>query len=487
MRIAPACRAPHGAGRDCGLEPRMNAHSHGHEQHSITPLLQYSNTHDLVTVAMLAGSLVLLVSSAAGAEPRWRIGLSRARITPEGPIRMDGYAKRNRPSEGVLSDLYAKVMAFEDRDGRRAVLITADLIGFPAAAADAICRAIADKTGLERKQILLNASHTHAGPVVTLRGYGGPSISNEEARTVVRYNEKLRDRLVGLTVAALANLEPAALSWGTGTVDFVVNRRELTAHGVRLGVNRKAFADPVAPVLRVDSPDGRLRAVVFGCACHNATLTEQNYLISGDYAGFAQEYIEKQHAGAQAMFMIGCAGSANPQPRGTAEAARAHGKTLGAEVCRVLAGGLHAVRGPLRAELARTDVPLAPVPSREQLEQTVKVGPKERMFTARRMLRSLAAGKPLPAHYRMPLAVWQFGDDLTLLGMSGEVVGEYVPLLRSALGAERLWIAAYCNDVFGYLVTAKILEEGGYETRGLFHQIGYFSPRTQDVVIAAVR
>ena len=31
-------------------------------------------------------------------------------------------------------------------------------------------------------------------------------------------------------------------------------------------------------------------------------------------------------------------------------------------------------------------------------------------------------------------AVWQFGNDLTFVALSGEVVGEYVPLLTEALG-----------------------------------------------------
>ena len=431
--------------------------------------------------------VIMLMASAAAGGPTWRIGLARAKITPGGPIRMDGYGNRTKPSEGVLSDLYAKAMAIEDSEGHRSVLITTDLIGFPAVVSRAVCHAISEKTGLERCQILLNVSHNHAGPVVAPQTYCGPSISKEERQAVIRYGERLREQLVDLAAAALADLKPAALSWGTGKVGFIANRREPTPHGVRMNVNPDGFVDSAVPVLRVNAPDGTLRAVVFGCACHNVTLTDTNRLISGDYAGFAQEHIEQEHPGAQAMFMAGCGGSANPHPRGTAEVARSHGKALGAEVCRALSGGLTAVRGPLRAELVWADIPLAPVPSREELQEIIKTGPKTQHFVARKMLAALSAGKPLPTHYPMPIAVWQFGGDLTLVGLSGEVVGEYVPLLRQALGPDRLWIAAYCNEVFGYLATAKILEEGGYETRGLFHQPGFFCPRTQDAVIAAVR
>ena len=54
---------------------------------------------------------------------------------------------------------------------------------------------------------------------------------------------------------------------------------------------------------------------------------------------------------------------------------------------------------------------------------------------------------------------------------------DYVPLLEKALGPNQLWIAAYCNDVFGYLPSAHVLAEGGYETRGLYAGGIGFSPR----------
>jgi len=53
------------------------------------------------------------------------------------------------------------------------------------------------------------------------------------------------------------------------------------------------------------------------------------------------------------------------------------------------------------------------------------------------------------------------------VGLSGEVVVDYVAMLEKALGPLRLWPLAYCNDVFGYLPSARTLAEGGYETGGI--------------------
>jgi hypothetical protein len=74
------------------------------------------------------------------------------------------------------------------------------------------------------------------------------------------------------------------------------------------------------------------------------------------------------------------------------------------------------------------------------------------------------------------------------VGLPGEVVVDYALLLEKALGPNRLWLAAYCNDLFGYLPSARVLSEGGYETRGLYSGgVGLFDPKAQDVVVQTVR
>jgi hypothetical protein len=107
---------------------------------------------------------------------------------------------------------------------------------------------------------------------------------------------------------------------------------------------------------------------------------------------------------------------------------------------------------------------------------------------AQKRLAALDRGEKLPEHYDCPIAVWQFDDDLTLVGLSGEVVVDFVSLLENALGPNKLWLAGYCNDVFGYLPSARVLREGGYETRGLYTGgVGYFDARAQDVLVEKVR
>jgi hypothetical protein len=243
------------------------------------------------------------------------------------------------------------------------------------------------------------------------------------------------------------------------------------------------------PLLKASSPSGKLRAVVFGAATHNTTLTGNEYRITGDYAGFAQEYVEKHLPGVQAMFVLGFAGDSNPYPRGTLELARQHGETLGREVVRVLETKLTPVRGPLGLQFDHVDLPLAVPSSRAEIERmTGRDVPSWQSWMATRMLEALDKGLQLPSHYRAPIAVWQFGADLTLVALPGEVVVDYVHLIEGAIGPLQLWLSAYNNDVFGYFPSARVLAEGGYETRGVVHGgPGFFSPAAQDVLIGKIK
>jgi hypothetical protein len=254
---------------------------------------------------------------------------------------------------------------------------------------------------------------------------------------------------------------------------------------VILGVNPRGLVDRTVSVLRVDSTDGKLQAVLFGYACHNTTLTQTNFSLCGDYAGFAQTYIQERHPEAQAMFMIGCGGDANPYPRGRMKDARDNGAALGREVCRVLDAPLRSVTGPLTCAFDQASLPLQQF-SRAELEKMTN-GPSWQTGNAKAMLAKVDHGEKLASTYDCPVAVWQFGSDLTLVALSGEVVVDYVPLIEQALGPLQLWVAAYCNDVFGYFPSARVLKEGGYECRGLYVTDGFLAPTAQDVLVAKVR
>src|SRR6185503_13845954 len=131
----------------------------------------------------------------------------------------------------------------------------------------------------------------------------------------------------------LADLAPARLAAGQGTTSFAVNRRNNSEPNVAKLIQEGALKGPVdhsVPVLAVFLPDEKLKAVLFGYACHNTVM--DFYQWSGDYAGFAQLALEKSHTNATAMFFIGCGGDQNPLPRRDLAFAERYGNMLASAV-----------------------------------------------------------------------------------------------------------------------------------------------------------
>src|SRR5437879_4427021 len=100
-----------------------------------------------------------------------KAGVHSICITPDRPIRMAGFADRANPPEGKYQDLFVKALALEDAKGKRAVIVTADILGYNAAISDLVLRQAQERFALQPDEVLLNASHTHCGPVVSEPDY----------------------------------------------------------------------------------------------------------------------------------------------------------------------------------------------------------------------------------------------------------------------------------------------------------------------------
>ena len=411
-----------------------------------------------------------------------------------------GYGDGTQPFQYVAQDIYAKALAFEDKHGRRAVIVTADLVGFQAAViTETVLDRIQRETGLGRSQVLFNASHSHTGPLVSLDPWSAANaiahapLTPEDRRRTIAYTRLLQDKLVFVARDAISKLEPAQLGWGKGSVPFPTNRRLPRDGRIAMADNPQGKTDRAVPVLCARTPAGKNLAFLFGCASHNTTLTGADNVISGDYAGFAQTHVEERFPGAQALFMSGCAADANPSPRGSMKLAEQHGKTLGEEVARVAERSLEVVRGDLRTVYETVDLPLQRL-TKTAIEDRTRLSSAEAV-TARQMLKVLEAGETLPTEYAAPVAAWHFGRTFTLIALPGEPVAEFVDLISSALPDQKLWIAGYNNDCFGYLPTEQVVREGGHENigvtlwlwgRNLHRYVGFFAPSVEQTIVSTV-
>jgi hypothetical protein len=434
----------------------------------------------------LTGAPDLVAASAA------RAGVARIDITPDGPIWMAGYSARKHPSEGVFMPLYAKALALEDGRGGRVVIVTTDVLGLPRSITDVVAARAMKEYGLERSGVLFNSSHTHTGPVVL----GNLSVispeSPEDGKVVAAYAVALQEKLFSVIGAALADLAPATLSFDYGEAAFAINRRQATPKGVVIGLNPNGPVDHRVPVLRVTAPNGKVRAILFGYACHNTTLTAEFYRLSGDYAGVAQAEIERQVPGAIALFMQLCGGDQNPNPRSKLELAKQHGAELSSAVMRVVRTPMQPVSGRLRASFLTADLPFAPH-TREQYQQDLASSNKYIVSRAQQMLKLYDQGHA-PRSLQYPVQALRFDKGFTLVALGGEVVIDYDLWLRQRYPDERLMVAGYSNDVAAYIPSARVLNEGGYEAVDsmiYYGQPGPFSPemesRLHDAIQTAMR
>lgn len=59
--------------------------------------------------------------------------------------------------------------------------------------------------------------------------------------------------------------------------------------------------------------------------------------------------------------------------------------------------------------------------------------------------------------------------------------------IGQAIGPLQVWISTYCNDVFGYIPSARVVAEGGYEARGIYTINGLFTAEAESVLVDKVR
>ena len=402
---------------------------------------------------------VFAASAMLGSE--YQAGTAVQVITPRQPIYMSGYAARNHPSDGVLQDIKAKALAIRHKGGSQVVIVTVDLIGLPRSIGDVVAARLEKQYGLPRASLVLNCSHTHTGPMLAGNLENLFQLGEQDRQAIVDYSRELTDALVNVAGTALGNLAPADLWFGDGQAHFAINRRQGAAGGVKIGVNPEGPTDPDVPVLKVTAPDGKLRAVLFGYACHNTTLTAEFYRISGDYAGFAQADVEAAHPGAVAMFMQLCGADQNPNPRSSLELAQAHGKELAGAVGQVLDGKLERVRGPVRAAFQITDLRFAYY-TRATFEAQLSDKNPWRARHARSMIKALDEKRAMRS-YPYPVQAVAFGKSLTLVTLGGEVVIDYDLRVKKEYGSKGMMVAGYSNDVMSYIPSARVLKEGGYE------------------------
>jgi hypothetical protein len=252
---------------------------------------------------VVASQLLSIHASAAEAGPL-KAGAGRVDITPA-PNAIP------RPFTSILDPLYARAIYLENGPDR-AVLLNADVGAISSAITDKVSAEISKDLNVPVTNILISATHDHSaifgGPRPPAAGAGG-----QENTPANAFEAKL---VLGLEQAAKEahdKMQPAKIGYGVGHLYLNVNRDAIDDK-TRLWSqepNLNYPSDKTLAVVKIESLSGQLIAVYMNYAMHANSLF-LNGMISGDFPGEAQRYLERTYQGAIAVWTSGAAGDQNP-------------------------------------------------------------------------------------------------------------------------------------------------------------------------------
>ena len=255
-----------------------------------------------------------------------QVGFSRVDITPEvyGPMGGHGNDAR-RICTGISDRIYGSVIAITDETGKTVLFCPCDIIHARASVADPTREAISAATGIPFDQIMICASHNHAGP----------SISAPHLDAVQEYYRYFAKQLVKAAKEALADRLPAKAQIAQQMAPGMTFVRHYHMNdGTVAGPNSGSFASGVKS--HVTDADDQLQLMRFvreggrdvllvNWQCH-VTIgagDSTHTIMTADYPSVMRNHVEGT-LGCHCGFFQGAAGNLVPSSKIPGEAIVPH-------------------------------------------------------------------------------------------------------------------------------------------------------------------
>ncbi len=227
-------------------------------------------------------------SSPSGDEV-FRAGAAKVKITPPtGSIMGNSYGIA--VSEGIHDDLHARTLVFKQGDVQTA-FIALDIISVPYFIVVKSRELISKETGIPEENIILCATHVHAGP--QLNPLFWDAVGGEPKQKSAEYLKKLPSLITASVKEAIEKLQPVKVSIGVvqeTSVNF--NRRFLMKDGTfrmnpgKLNPNSVRAVGPIDPDMNVvyfETLDSKPLATLVNFALHPAIVGGNEF--SADFPG----------------------------------------------------------------------------------------------------------------------------------------------------------------------------------------------------------
>ncbi|MGI6574093.1 MAG: hypothetical protein ACOX19_12040 [Fermentimonas sp.] len=153
------------------------------------------------------------------------VGWSTKSITPDKPVALDGQFE-TRISTEIMDPVTCTALAIETRAGQEsvetAIMVSCDLVVVRGELPGKVKSLLKKELpAFDMDKLVLNATHTHTGPVLTEGKYDIP----EDVMQPSEYVEFAAKQIVSAAVEAWNNRGPAGMSWGLGHAVVGHNRR----------------------------------------------------------------------------------------------------------------------------------------------------------------------------------------------------------------------------------------------------------------------
>ncbi|MFO1021113.1 MAG: hypothetical protein U0903_10505 [Planctomycetales bacterium] len=248
------------------------------------------------------------------------VGGATVSITPDRPIALWGQMN-TRISREVESPVTATIVALETQaEGKsreQTVLVACDLVAVPKIALEKIRERVGKSLkDFPLQKIIVSATHTHTGPVLTEGVY---EIPKEGVMQPTEYIDFFADRVAEGIVSAWNSRKPGSVGWGMAHAVIAQNRRAVYNDGTAVMYGKtdgptfrmfEGYEDHAVDVLCFWGGNGKLLATAINVPCP-AQEVEGRSAVNADFWHQVREKIRAEH-GAQ-VHVLGWTGAAGDQ------------------------------------------------------------------------------------------------------------------------------------------------------------------------------
>ena len=420
-----------------------------------------------------------------------KTGYAQICITPPKGVNLFGYYEK-RVCKGVIDDLYARAISFDDGE-KRALILSIDVCQLLVSQADRIRKAISEEIGIEIGSIFVNCSHTHTGPVLEMDITGEP--------TDGEYEKVLFKKLLDVSLQAFISMKESTFSTGSGIAEGIsfVRRYRMKNGDVQTnpGVDNPDILCPLGTpndtvkFLKIERSEGDTLVIVnFGT--HADTVGGE--YISGDWPNVVCKTIETVFENTKCIFLTGSQGDVNHI--NTAPTARErkglnydaydgiprgyeHTKHMGRKVAAAVIATLDKTE-PISGDKISYSTNIVSIPSNrendrlDEAERIIalhKAGRDEELPYENMELTTVVAEANRicelangPDKFDFVLTALKLGD-YVIVGLPGECFTDIGRRIEKACGLENIMVCCLTNGGDSYFPTSSAYDEGGYEAR----------------------